>query len=184
MPTRELEEKRRSFEEIALPLLLVVHRTARRLTRDTERAGDLTQETYLRAYRTFDNFRPGTNCKAWLLTILYSIFVNQYRKERREPPSIAIQDLEERFHELASSSDNPVRWSDREVVAALERLPEESRSVVLLVDVEELTYEEAAAALGCPIGTVRSRLSRARKALFVSLQEYARRAGYIGATEE
>jgi len=105
-------------------------------------------------------------------------------KERREPPSIAIQDLEKRFHELALAANDPVRWSDQEVQAALESLPEEFRSVVLLVDVEDLTYEEAAAALGCPIGTVRSRLSRARKALFVSLQEYARRAGYIGATEE
>jgi RNA polymerase sigma-70 factor (ECF subfamily) len=184
MTTSELEERRRSFEEIALPLLPVVHRFARRLAQDAARAEDLTQETYLRAYRTFGSFRPGTNCKAWLLTILYSIFVNQYRKERREPSSIAIKDLEERFHELASTANDPVRWSNRNVVAALEGLPEESRSVVLLVDVEELTYEEAAAALGCPIGTVRSRLSRARKVLFVSLQEYARRAGYIGATEE
>lgn len=182
----ESEERRRRFEKTALVFLPALFRSARRLTRDSDRAKDLTQETCLRAYRTFDNFRPGTNCKAWLLTILYSIFVNQYRKERREPRTIAIEEpLDERFAEsLAAAPSEPTRWSDAQVVGALDALPESFRSAVILVDVEELTYEEAAAALRCPIGTLRSRLFRARKALSLSLREHARRAGYGGAEKE
>jgi RNA polymerase sigma-70 factor (ECF subfamily) len=165
-----------------------VYHGAVRLTHDADRARDLTQETYLRAYRTFENFRPGTNCKAWLFTILYSIFVNQYRKEKREPKSVALEDLAERFHrslEVELPSESDLRWSDADVLAALDKLPESFRAAVLLVDVEELSYEEAAAALDCPVGTLRSRLFRARKQLFLALREHARRAGWVrGASEE
>ena len=161
--------------------------SARHLARREEDARDLTQETYLRAYRTFDNFQPGTNCKAWLFTILYSIFVNRYRKQQREPKTIPIEDLEERFHRsLQDSGLNtsqeagaPPRWSDSEITGALGELPESFRTTVLMVDVEELTYEEAARALDCPVGTVRSRLFRARKLLFTSLEGRARRDGYL-----
>ena len=188
MSPRELDEsreKRARFETTALPFLKSAHDMALRLTRREEDARDLVQETFLRAYRTFENFRPGTNCKAWLLTILYSIFVNQYWKKKREPVAVPLEEIEERFREcLVSEGDQPLRrWSDPEVVAALDGLPEANRSVVLLVDVEELTYEEAAAALGCPVGTVRSRLFRARKQLFVTLQGPARKMGYLNEAE-
>jgi RNA polymerase sigma-70 factor (ECF subfamily) len=179
-------DKRNRFEETAVPLLKRVLNAARHLTRREEDARDLTQETYLRAYRTFDNFRPGTNCKAWLLTILYSIFVNRYRKQQREPKTIPIEDLEESFHRslhdggfVPQPEGSPARWSDVEIVAALDELPESFRSAVLMVDVEELTYEEAARALDCPVGTVRSRLFRGRKMLFTSLEARARREGYL-----
>ena len=176
--------KRARFETTALPLLGVVHRHAVRLTRDAEVARDLVQETCLRAYRTFDNFRPGTNCRAWLLTILHSIFVNRYRKERREPRTVSLEELEERFHRSLESGDSApelalTTWTDPEVETALEELPDSFRAAVLLVDVEEFSYEEAAAALGCPVGTVRSRLSRARRILCAALQEHARRRGYL-----
>ena len=179
---------RTEFEATALPLMKAVYTMALRLTRRDEEARDLVQETYLRAYRTFGNFRPGTNCRAWLLTILYSIFVNRYRKRQREPHVISIEELEEKFHRsveahdggefLTDKRDGSLVWTDREVEAALDALPEAFRATVLLVDVEELSYEEAAAALDCPVGTVRSRLSRARKHLFVRLREHARRGGY------
>lgn len=181
-------EKRARFEETAIPLMKHVLNAARHLTRREEDARDLTQETYLRAYRTFDNFRPGTNCKAWLLTILYSIFVNRYRKQQREPKTIPVEDLEEKFHRSLEAAEGtgtsegagfPVRWSDPEIASAVSDLPEGFRAAVLMVDVQELTYEEAARALECPIGTVRSRLFRARKLLFTSLEARARRAGYL-----
>ncbi len=182
------EERRRRFETTAVPFMKSVYNMALRLTRVPEDASDLVQETYLRAYRTFDNYRPGTNCKAWLLTILYSIFVNRYRKKQREPVAISLEELEEKFRRSfrAEEADQPFAqvptlpetWTDEEVRRAMEQLPESFRAVVLLIDVEGLSYEEAAAALNCPVGTVRSRLFRARRSLFVALQEHAKRTGY------
>jgi RNA polymerase sigma-70 factor, ECF subfamily len=177
--------KRQRFEATALPFLSALYGYAIRLTRNAETASDLVQETCLRAYRTFDNFRPGTNCKAWLFTILYSIFVNRYWKRRREPKTVPLEQIEQRFRGSLEANDaigaegrDPV-WTDPDVEAALAELPEAFRSTVILVDVEDFTYEEAAAAMNCPVGTVRSRLCRARKMLFVTLHEHARRAGYL-----
>src|SRR5262245_43984020 len=97
-PIIEADSKRAQFEAEALPFARSLYNMAIHLTRRHEDAGDLVQETYLRAYRTFHNFTPGTNCKAWLLTILYSVFVNKYRKEQREPEAVSIEELEDRFH--------------------------------------------------------------------------------------
>ncbi len=179
-------EKRERFEKTALPFLPTVHGAARRFTRNSEDARELAQETFLRAFRTFEGFRPGTNCKAWLLTILYSIFVNRYHKAKRTPTTVPLDELEERLAaapepaEPAALAGRPPSWSDAEVEAAFARLPEGFQTVVLLVDVEELTYEEAAAALSVPVGTVRSRLFRGRKLLAAALEDHARRAGYLG----
>src|SRR3989442_6146500 len=150
-------------------------------------AADLTQETFLRAYRTFENFTPGTNCKAWLFTILYSIFVNQYRQAKQRPRVESLEALGERFHQFAQAPDPASdittvegwgwRWSP-EVERALRQLPEDFRAPLLLVDVEELAYEEAASVLGCAVGTVGARLFRGRKLLFAMLQAYAHAAGY------
>ncbi len=160
--------------------------TALRLIHKPEDASDLVQETFLRAYRTFDNFVPGTNARAWLFTILYSVFVNRYRRERRGPESVPLHEIEERFLDKmreGSGPDSGVRLldgcPDDVVESALRQLPESFRSAVLLVDVEELSYEEAASAVGCPVGTLRSRLFRGRKLLFVQLREHARKAGYL-----
>jgi RNA polymerase sigma-70 factor (ECF subfamily) len=161
-----------------------LYRTARRLTERQEDAADLTQETFLRAYRTFDNFQPGTNARAWLFTILYSIVRNAWRRRRRFPEERSIDDVEERFGRMLAADDHAVQRepfgplaASPEVEQALARLPEAYRAAVLLVDVEELTYEEAATVLACPVGTLRSRLARARKQLFVALHDYARRTG-------
>jgi RNA polymerase sigma-70 factor (ECF subfamily) len=180
-------DRRARFEATALPWLRSVHGAALHLSRQPEDARDLVQETFLRAYRTFDSFIPGTNAKAWLLKILFTVFVNRYRKARREPPVVPLEEVEARFERLlARRAPEPSRWDESqaapagpEVERALGGLPEPYRDVVLLVDVQELTYEEAAAALGCPVGTVRSRLFRARKLLFVALHDYARKAGFL-----
>jgi RNA polymerase sigma-70 factor (ECF subfamily) len=178
------ENKRAQFEATALPFMRSIYNTALYLTRRPEDASDLVQETYLRAYRTFSNFTPGTNCKAWLFTIMYSVFVNKYRKEQREPESVSIEELEEKFHRsLAAAEWDPYFVQNTGVMApevdeALNRLPESFRLAVLLVDVEEMSYEESATILNCPMGTLRSRLFRARKLLFLELQPYAQRKGY------
>jgi RNA polymerase sigma-70 factor (ECF subfamily) len=175
-------DRRAEFERAALPHMNALYGMAHRLTRRTEDASDLVQETYLRAYRTFAGFVPGTNAKAWLFTILYSVFANRYRKERRTPREVPIHELEERL-----AREDPLEGSPfadggppaEEVERALAELPEPFRVAVLLVDVEELSYGEAAAALGCPVGTLRSRLHRARRLLYGMLQEYARRTGVL-----
>lgn len=180
--------KQAAFEAAALPFMRALYNTALRLTREPPDAADLVQETFLRAYRTFENFTPGSNCKAWLFTILYSIFTNQYRQAKRRPRMESVEELEERFHQVAPAPDDPAsdittveawggRWSP-EVERALARLPEDFRAPLLLVDVEGLSYEEAASVLGCAAGTVGSRLFRGRKVLFAMLQAYAHQAGY------
>lgn len=182
------DDKRSRFEATAIPFMSALYGTALRLTRRPEDARDLVQETYLRAYRGFEGFVLGTNCKAWLFTVLYSVFVNRYRKAQREPRAVAIDELEKRYHVWLTAKDEshpqrPVEagagWAAPEVEEALGELPESFRSAVLLVDVEELSYEEAAAALECPVGTLRSRLFRARRLLFAALQGYARQRGLL-----
>ena len=182
------DAKRAQFEATALPFLKALYNAALRLSGGSEDAGDLVQETYLRAYRTFENFVPGTNCKAWLFTILYSVFVNSRKKERRAAFPLPTDELEQRYSEVAAATGGlpadtaPLmpdeRWGP-EVDRAVRLLPEGLQAAVLLVDVEQLSYEEAAGALGWPIGTLRSRLFRARKQLFAALQPYAREVGYL-----
>ena len=172
------------FESAALPFMDALYHKALVLTRRPEDAGDLVQETYLRAFRNFSSFTAGTNCKAWLFTIQYSIFVNKYRKAQREPEVLPIDELDATFQRALGAPDwekdfAGLDWREPEVDAALSKLPEDFRAAVLLVDVEELSYEEAAGVLACPVGTLRSRLSRARRLLFTELREYARTKGFL-----
>lgn len=184
----EHRAKREAFEAEAVPFMQALHNLAIRLTQDPHDAADLVQETFLRAYRTFDNFVRGTNCKAWLFTILYSVFVNQYRQAKRRPRVESLDELEARFHHFAQAEPGPelditavegwgLRWSP-EVERALRQLPEDFRAALLLVDVEGLSYEEAASVLGCAVGTIGSRLYRGRMGLFALLRDYAFQAGY------
>lgn len=181
------------FEAVALPFMDALFNKALHLTRRPEDASDLVQETFLRAYRTFANFTEGTNAKAWLFTILYSIFINKYRKEQREPDTISLDEREETFEQTLANPDweasfsalvdSELNWVEPEVRQALGQLPENFRTAILLVDVEGLTYEEAAAVITCPVGTLRSRLFRARRVLFVALREYALKIGFIRKTQ-
>jgi RNA polymerase sigma-70 factor (ECF subfamily) len=176
------ERRREEFEATALPLARPLYATALRMTGRAEDALDVVQETFLRAFRTFDNFTAGTNPRAWLFAILRSVSANRWRRERRQPLMVPLEDWEERFGALAAGGAPVHDATSEEVSRALAALPEDFRLVLLLVDVEGLTYEEAASAVGCPVGTIRSRLSRARRALFVALRDYAREAGYARAT--
>ena len=176
------DERRRRFEDEAVVHLGSVYNAAWRLTRQDDDARDLSQETMLRAYRTFDGFTRGTNARAWLLTILYSTFVNRYHHRRRRPEEVAIDALDAGSAGELVAVEVPLnpfggRWADSEIADAMAELPDAFREAVLLVDVEELTYEEAAAAQGCAVGTVRSRLHRARRLLALSLRDYAERHG-------
>lgn len=173
------------FEEVALPHMGLLFNTAVRLAGSRDAAADIVQETYLRAFRTFGNFEKGTNAKAWLFTILYSVFTNRYRKARREPEMAPLEGIEETVategadDELAMLRGSLPWVSGPEAEEALSRLPDALREAVLLVDLDDLTYEEAASVLSCPVGTVRSRLFRARKLLYDDLRGYAVRMGYL-----
>ncbi len=174
------ETKRAQFEAAALPFTSRLYSAARRLTGSEDDAADLVQDAFLRAYRTFENFRPGTNCRAWLFTILYSIFLNE--RTRRRPSLLSAEQLDT----VAAADREPPPgespWS-LEVEGALRRLPTAFRAAVLLVDVEELSYEEAAAAAGCLVGTLRSRLFRGRKLLGAMLRDHAQKAGFPSPTK-
>jgi RNA polymerase sigma-70 factor (ECF subfamily) len=173
------DTRRAAFEAVALPCAAAVHRFCLRLTHDPQAAADLVQDAFLRAYRNFEDFRPGTDCRAWLFSIAYSVFINMHRKEQRAPPSTELSSLES---EPSSSIEwNVPRdvWTRARIEQALLELPDEIRAVVVLVLIEELTYEETAAVLGCPTGTVRSRLFRGRRALFSALQDQAADSGLV-----
>jgi RNA polymerase sigma-70 factor (ECF subfamily) len=161
-----IESSRQRFEDTALPFIDVVYDSALRLTGDQAAAQDLTQETFLRAYRAFGSFRQGTNCRAWLLRITYNLFCNDYRKRSRLPEAPVLDGLDP-LADLAASDPGPeelaIRMLDSEALhQALERLPEGFRTAVTLVDIHGLSCAEAAAVMGTPKGTVLSRLHRAR----------------------
>ena len=162
------------FEQEALVHLDALYRTALRLANNREHAEDLVQETYLRAYRGFDRF-DGRHCRAWLLTILRHTFISQLRHNGQTPPTILFDDdpqAESLQRMPAGASAEDVVLADllgEELEQALAHLPEPSRLILLLAYVEELTYAEIAQVMDCPLGTVMSRLHRARRMLEAQL---------------
>ena len=183
------KELKVEFERVALPQLSHLYTSAFYLTRDKTEAEDLVQETYIRALRFFDKFKPGTNCRAWLLTILRNLFINRYQQKKREPEKVDWEKIEQVYESMVEQGeraerDNPEnqlisRLMDEEVERALRELSEEYRMAIVLVDIEELSYEEAAKVMECAIGTVRSRVSRGRRMLQVALRNYALKRGLI-----
>jgi len=176
------------FEAEALPLLPGMYSAAYRLTRNPSDAEDLVQETFLRAYRAFHQFEPGTNLKAWLYRILTNTFINSYRKRQREPQTVSDEEIADwylysKMNEagLEPSAENSVIESlpDEEVQEALSSLPEQFRIAVLLADVEGFSYKEIAEITDVPIGTVMSRLHRGRKALQKRLWDVVRERGLV-----
>jgi RNA polymerase sigma-70 factor, ECF subfamily len=171
-------QKRKQFEMEALPHLDGLFTTALHLTRNRDDANDLCQETMLRAYRFFHQFRSGTDCRAWLLTILYNAFRSGYSRRRgREQVTATGEEFERALENESNTSDSDPQYllltagMDEDVAKALRSLPEEFRTALLLVDVNELSYEEAAQTMEVPIGTVRSRLSRARAMMRCALKQ-------------
>jgi RNA polymerase sigma-70 factor (ECF subfamily) len=175
------------FEKIAVPHLSHIYTAALYLTKNEREAEDLVQETYLRAYRFFHKFEPGTNCRAWLLSIQRHLFINRYKQRKREPELVDWERIDQEYDAMVMAQDekyNPETLFcshvlDRELEQALKELPEEFRTAIILVDIEELSYEEAAKVMECPVGTVRSRLSRGRRLLQVSLRGYALEKGLV-----
>ncbi len=177
------------FEEQTMPFSDLLFGAALRMTRDEARAEDLVQETYLRAYRFWHRYEQGTNLKAWLLRIQTNEFINRYRKHKREKAVFDVHNYDvaiETYSAEATAALPPevrtqflTELMGDEVMAALDALPMDFRMVVLLVDINDLSYKEVAEVLDCPVGTVMSRLHRARKMMRSSLFEYAVARGIV-----
>ncbi len=177
------------FEENALIHLDELYATALRYTKNEKDAEDLVQETFLKAYTNWHRFEMGTNCRAWLFTILTNTFINKYRRKKKEREILNADDLrpiEQNFfnRERSQFYDSPERevlnkTFTSDVQQALEDLPEEFRMVVVLADLNDFSYKEIAHILECPVGTVMSRLFRGRKMMRESLVELAYARGII-----
>lgn len=181
--TPNTEELKKEFEDTALEHMNALYNAALRMSKDRTEADDLVQDTYLRAYRFFDRFEPGTCIKAWLFKILKNTFINNFKKQSKKPEHVD-------FDRLRFSEDEPASFHDPEedtvytffndeFKRAMEALPEEFSNVIFLSDVEGFSYKEIAEELDRPIGTIMSRLHRGRKLLRSSLREHARELGYV-----
>src|SRR3954470_8569545 len=178
------EAKRTAFEREALPHLDTVYRVALRFTGEPARAHDLVQDTMLKAFRSWHRYEPGTNVRAWLLTILRNTFINEYRKEKQRGPTVDISTAEtfSLFNEVQEEDPEGQFFDqivDDEVLKAIDKLPVEFRETLVLSDLEGMSYQEIADVTSVPVGTVKSRLFRARRALQRQLYDYAVEMGYI-----
>ncbi|MBI3111947.1 MAG: sigma-70 family RNA polymerase sigma factor [Ignavibacteriales bacterium] len=189
--SRSTKKKHTEFEAEALPHMDVLYNFALRTTGNEDDARDLLQETYLKAYRFWDKYEQGTNIRAWLFRIMKNTYINRYRKEVKEPDKVDYEVVENFYNSIRAQSADPNDLQEKlygnllgdEVAKALESLPDDFRTVVILCDIEGLTYEEIAEFVDRPIGTVRSRLHRGRKLLQEKLYDYAKQRGMIK-TEE
>lgn len=157
------DKKREDFEHTAVPYFNTIYNSAYRITGNKADAEDLVQDVFLSAYKSFHQFESGTNCRAWLFKILKNTFINKIKKAGREAKQV---------RELGSSavrefnSSTPVdKGLDETIQNALNRLPEEFRMAIVLCDVEGFSYQEISEIMECPVGTVRSRISRGRQLL-------------------
>lgn len=178
-------EQYQDFQKEALVHTDALYRYARRLAHDTREAEDLLQETFLRALRFWHQYQKGTNCKAWLFRIMRNLSINRAQSRARNPVSDSLEDTEEwslygKIKDPESLQEgSPEKrffeqnWSP-EIIKAMARLPEEYRSAIILCDVEGFAYQEIADILEVPIGTVRSRLNRARSRLQQLLLDYVK----------
>jgi RNA polymerase sigma factor (sigma-70 family) len=180
-------EKHQIFNKEFMPHIDAMYNFAYRLTNDEDDANDLIQDTYLKAFRFINSFQEGTNAKAWLFRILKNSFINDYRKKSKEPSKVDYQEVETVYNstedaEYESTTDLRLEsvqdMIGDEVAMALNGLPIDFRTVIILCDIEGFTYEEMAKILDIPIGTVRSRLHRARNLLKEKLRSYAKSMGY------
>lgn len=178
-----------NFEKTAIVYLDELYATALRYTKNEKDAEDLVQETYLKAFTNFHRFEEGTNCRAWLFTILTNTFINRFRRKKKEREILNADDLRpirQNFHnvEKAEFYQDPEKGAlhrtfSTDIRHALEQLPEEFRMVVILADLNDFSYKEIAHILGCPVGTVMSRLFRGRKMMRKHLVEVAYDRGII-----
>lgn len=187
MKTGLITEKHKEFEHEALPHSDLLYNYALRMTNNRADADDLLQETFLKAFRFWDKYEKGTNIRAWLFRIMKNSYINRYRKDSKEPETVEYDELTGSRPDIreagtdASDLQTAVERTllDDDVAEAVAALPEEFRTVVILCDIEGLSYEEIAQFVDCPLGTVRSRLHRGRKLLRLQLLEYAKKRGYV-----
>jgi len=182
-------ERTSIFDNEFMPHINSMYNFAYRLTLDEDDAKDLLQDTYLKAYRFIDSFQQGTNAKAWLFRILKNSFINDYRKKSKEPSKVDYQEVESYYN--SEDVDRQITPDLRvetlqdmigdEISNALNALDVDFRTVIILCDLEGFKYDEMAKILDIPIGTVRSRLHRARNLLKEKLSEYAKKMGYKNA---
>lgn len=188
--TSELNSKQQRdtrFEKEMLIYAAALYNFAFRLTLDEDDANDLVQDTFLKAYRFYDSYQPDTNAKAWLYRILKNTFINEYRRKSKAPVKVDYQEVESFYNsdDIDEQITNDLRTESvqdligDEVANALNRLDVDFRTAIILCDLEGFTYEEMAKILDIPIGTVRSRLHRARNLLKENLYEYAKSMGYV-----
>jgi len=180
------------FQELAFKHVDSLYSTALRMTKNNLDAEDLIQDVYLRAFRFFHRFEKGTNFKAWIFKILTNTYINQYRKKINKPYQVDLEKIKYNYDDKEATAQTSAQESERldyetlfddEIKSALQQIPDEFRVVVLLADVESFSYKEVAKIIGCPIGTVMSRLSRGRKQLQNYLREYATKGGFINKIE-
>lgn len=183
-------ERRKEIDEIfdteLLPHIKSLYNFAYRLSNDEDDANDLVQDTYLKAFRFIKSYERGSNAKAWLFRILKNSFINRYRKTSKEPGKVDYQAAELYLNTGKSSHTDSIDAREKiyqsnigdEVAIALQKLPIDFRTVIVLCDLEDFTYEEISKIIDIPIGTVRSRLHRARQMLREMLLEYAISMGY------
>jgi RNA polymerase sigma-70 factor (ECF subfamily) len=182
--TKQLYE---DFQREAIPHINAVFNYALKITGDEDDANDLVQETYLKAFRFFDKFEKGTNCKAWLFRILKNSYINDYRKNVKEPNKVDYEDVQNFYENIQPNEistnhfeqDAFSKLLDDEITKVMSTLPEDFRTVIILSDIEGFTYEEISEFVDIPVGTVRSRLHRARKMLYSLLYDYAKDKGYV-----
>jgi RNA polymerase sigma-70 factor (ECF subfamily) len=179
---------RQEFEELALPHLDTVYRVALSLCRDPATADDLAQTTFLKAWRSFDSYRRGTNIKAWLLRILRNRWIDVLRHRKVVGPTAAVEEqlVSDRQHatetEWNDAEDLLQNFGDEQIIEAMQELPEEQRLTLFLLDVEGLSQEEVAEITDVAVGTVKSRSSRARRMMKERLTEHARDLGFLQRT--
>jgi len=184
--TRQELKKQEDFNDEIIPHLDALYNFGLRLTADPNDAEDLVQDTIVKAYRFFSSYEKGTNAKAWLFRILKNSYINNYRKKSKKPSEVDYDEVASFYESIRAERTETSDLEDKmfrdliddDLSEALNSIPEDFRTVVLLCDVEDFTYEEIANMLDVPIGTIRSRLHRGRNLLKAQLMEYAEKRGY------
>jgi len=182
-----LKLKHSDFDSEVIPHINSLKNYAMKMTHDFDDSEDLLQNTLLKAFRFFSNFEKGSNIKAWLFTIMTNSFINNYRRNNKQPFKVDYDDVQN-FYENINSEEVKTRHYqedafgnvlDDEISCALSKLPNDFRTIIFLSDIEGYSYQEIADFVDCPIGTVRSRLHRARRILYNLLFNYARKNGFV-----
>lgn len=188
--TSELEERKKSFEELAMPTVDILYRQAMKLTNNPEDAQDLVQDTFERGFKAFDSFEPGSNFEAWMTTIERNAFFNQYHKAKRRPQRANDSTGEYNDWDIYSASEHTPEglksaeqeyleaFAPEEIMAALDKLSPDRRRVFIDAAIDGKSYQQVADEQGIKIGTVMSRLNRARSQLKDELKKYASERGY------